>query len=318
MLAPSMLEAVDVYRYYGARCVVSALSFQIAEGESVGLLGLNGAGKSTTLRMLAGLSSPTSGVIRLRGQTLSPDTHDLRAQIGFLPDRPPLYDNMRVGDYLRFAAQLRGVVNPALSRRLSYVLEVCGLSDVVGEAISTLSHGFRQRVGIAQAIVHEPALLVLDEPSQGLDPAQRLGMRALVRALKEKHTVVLSTHLLSEISQCCDRVLLLHEGKLHALGSEAEIVAQFAQSSAHGLWLLLAGDRAEIERILVDIVGVNHVELREHGKQWRVVLGCDRDVRAVVSRALVTAGVSLLELRAATEGLEAVFASLVTEREAVE
>lgn len=315
MLGTSMLEAFDVHRYYGERCAVSALSFQIAEGESVGLLGLNGAGKSTTLRMLSGLSSPTRGEIRLRGQTLSPEAHDLRASIGFLPDKPPLYDNMTVHAYLRFAAKLRGVSDAALSRRLSYVIDVCDLGQVADDAISSLSHGFRQRVGIAQAIVHEPALVVLDEPSQGLDPAQRLGMRALVRSLKDKHTVVLSTHLLSEISQCCDRVLLLHEGKLHAQGSEAEIVARFAQQTGHGVALMVSGDRSVIEGTLVAVSGVTRVELREQGATYQVTVSCDREVRAAISRALVSAGVELLELRAASDGLEAVFASLVSERE---
>jgi len=312
MLATSMLEAIDVHRYYGDRCAVSALSFRIEAGASVGLLGLNGAGKSTTLRMLAGLSAPTRGTIRLRGEILSPEAHDLRAKIGFLPDKPPLYDAMTVEAYLRFAARLRGVSQAALSQRLNYVIDVCDLSRVASDAILTLSHGFRQRVGIAQAIVHAPSLVVLDEPSQGLDPAQRLGMRALVRALKAKHTVVLSTHLLSEISQCCDRVLMLHEGRLHAEGSEGEIVQRLSQHSKHGLTLVARGDKTQVEQTLKGVSGVTEVRLRTQGEEQHAELVCDRDVRAAVSRCLIDAGADLLELRPSSEGLEAVFASLVS------
>jgi len=310
-MSTSMLELQDVYRYYGARCAVSALSFRIAEGEAVGLLGLNGAGKSTTLRMLAGLSSPTRGVIRVRGQALSPEAHDLRALIGFLPDRPPVYEAMTVHAYLRFAAKLRGVLPSQVERRVTYVIEACDLTRVVADAIATLSHGFRQRVGIAQASVHEPPLVVLDEPSQGLDPAQRLSMRALVRTLQTRHTVVLSTHLLSEIGQCCDRVLLLHEGRLHAEGSEAQIVQRFAQASAHAMDVVVRGSRVALEAALSGLADVNRYEIREIGPDLHVHLACERDLRAQVSRTLVQAGVELLELRASGAGLESVFAALV-------
>ena len=311
MLAATMLEALDVYRYYGARCAVSALSFRIDEGESVGLLGLNGAGKSTTLRMLAGLSSPTRGAILVRGQALSPEAHDLRALIGFLPDRPPVYEAMGVHAYLRFAAKLRGVLPSQVERRVTYVIEACDLTRVAADPIASLSHGFRQRVGIAQAIVHEPPLVVLDEPSQGLDPAQRLSMRALVRTLKARHTVVLSTHVLSEISQCCDRVLLLHEGRLHAQGSETEIVQRFAQGAVHAIAAVVRGSRAQVDAALVEMDGVSRYSVRELGADLHVHVECERDLRAQVSRALMQAGLELLELRAGSEGLEAVFASLV-------
>ncbi len=179
------------------------------------------------------------------------------------------------------------------------------------DPIASLSHGFRQRVGIAQAIIHEPPLVVLDEPSQGLDPAQRLNMRALVRTLKQRHTVVLSTHLLPEISLCCDRVLLLHEGRLHAEGSEAQIVQRFAQASVHAIDAVVRASRAQIEVALADLTGVTRCELREVESEVHVHLECDRDLRAHVGRGFVQAGIDLLELRASGNGLEAVFASLV-------
>jgi len=311
MLAPAMLEVVDVTRYYGMRCAVSGLSFRIAEGESVGLLGLNGAGKSTTLRMLAGLSAPTEGAIRLRGQTLSPMAHDLRASVGFLPDRPPLYDAMTVHAYLCFAAALRGVVKASVERSVTRVIDACDLSSVAFDPVAWLSHGFRQRVGIAQAIVHEPPLVVLDEPSQGLDPAQRLSTRALVQGLKAKHTVVLSTHLLAEISECCDRILLLHEGRLHAEGSEAEIVQRLGQSSSHALEIVVRGSRASLDVVLSSTTGIVRSEIRETGGELHALVECENDLRGELSRRLIDGGLELLELRRGGAGLEAVFSALV-------
>lgn len=316
MLAPAMLEVVDVTRYYGMRRAVSGLSFRIAEGESVGLLGLNGAGKSTTLRMLAGLSAPTEGTIRLRGQTLSPMAHDLRASVGFLPDRPPLYEAMTVHAYLCFAAALRGVAKARVERSVTRVIEACDLASVAFDPVAWLSHGFRQRVGIAQAIVHEPPLVVLDEPSQGLDPAQRLSMRALVQGLKAKHTVVLSTHLLAEISECCDRILLLHEGRLHAEGSEAEIVQRLGQRSSHALEIVARGSRVSLDVVLSSTGGVVRSEIRETGGELHALVECERDLRGELSRALITAGLELLELRRGGAGLEAVFSALVRPTEA--
>ncbi len=313
MSVPAMLEVVDVTRYYGLRCAVSALSFRIAEGESVGLLGLNGAGKSTTLRMLAGLSAPTEGTIRMRGQTLSPTTHDVRGWIGFLPDRPPLYEAMTVHAYLCFAARLRGVAKHQVERRVTCVIEACDLARAAFDPIAWLSHGYRQRVGIAQAIVHEPPLVVLDEPSQGLDPAQRLSMRALVQGLKAKHTVVLSTHLLAEISECCDRILLLHEGRLHAEGTEMEIVQRLGRGSAHAIDIVMRGERARIEAVLSSLTGVLRFGIRESVGELHLHLECAGDQRAQVSRALIETGGELLELRRGGAGLEGVFSSLVAE-----
>ncbi len=315
MLAPAMLEAVDVYRYYGARCAVSGLSFRVHEGECVGLLGLNGAGKSTALRMLAGLCAPTRGLVRIRGEVLSPEAHDVRGRIGFLPDRPPLYDAMTVRAYLRFAARLRGVAPSRVECRVADVCDACDLVTVMARPIAGLSQGFRQRVGIAQALVHEPSLVVLDEPSQGLDPAQRLTMRALIRKLKERHTVVLSTHLLGEARECCDRVLLLHEGRLHADGTEAELVRRLSRTAGQVVEVVVAGPRAALEDALADLQGVLRSDVRQQGNELHVALECDRDLRGALSRALIAQGLELLALGQRADGLEGVFSSL-TRRDA--
>ncbi len=308
-----MLEVHDVDRYYGARRAVSALSFSLEPGQCVGVLGLNGAGKSTTLRMLAGVLSPTRGSVRLDGQALHPGAHALRARIGFLPDRAPVYGEMRVADYLVFAARLRGISAGDVSMRVGEVLDACDLESVRDEPIDTLSHGFRQRVGIAQAIVHAPALLVLDEPSQGLDPAQRLGMRELLRRLRARHTLVLSTHLLNEISQSCDRILWIHEGKLLAEGTEAQLVSRFVGGTRR-LTLLAKGQAEPLMALLAGLSGVSGLRLVREEPELEIELSAQADARARVSRCVVESGAELLELSSRGAGLEAVFASLTEQQ----
>lgn len=305
-----MIEFEDVHRYYGARPAVSGLSFCIERGSSVGLLGLNGAGKSTTLRMLAGVSLPTRGRVRIDGQLLGARSHAVRARIGYLPDRAPLYDEMEVSRYLAFAARLRGLSGAKVARAVATVLESCGLESAAHEPIARLSHGFRQRVGIAQAVVHGPSLLVLDEPSQGLDPAQNLAMRRLVKGLSGAHTVVLSTHQLADIRDACERVLLIHQGRLLAEGTERELTERFGQLRGHKLRVLVRASQGDAERALAGLLGVRVGLGRASGDELELELEAERDVRADVSRALVTASVPLLALEARGHGLEQLFVKL--------
>jgi ABC-2 type transport system ATP-binding protein len=214
-----MIRAEGLTKYYDSQCVVQDVSFEIQDHEIVGFLGLNGAGKTTVLRMLSGILSPSSGTIEIDGQDLLIDPLSLRWRIGFLPERPPVYEDMQVDAYLEFAAKLRG--KPA--DRIEDVIELTDLSSVRTQRVGTLSHGFRQRLGIAQAIVHDPALVILDEPINGLDPVQIKEMRELITRLKERHTVLVSSHILTEISQTCDRILVLQEGKLVFNGTEEEL-----------------------------------------------------------------------------------------------
>lgn len=222
-----MIRARAVTKYYGRRCAVRDLEFQIEDHEVVGLLGLNGAGKSTTLRILAGLLAPSHGQVEVDGADLlgAPGV-DVRRRIGFLPDRPPVYDEMRVRAYVEFAARLRGFDGSRTPGRVDEVLHQVELTDQSDEPIGSLSHGYRQRVGIAQAIVHRPALVILDEPTSGLDPVQIAHMRELIRNLKDQHTVMVSSHNLPEIEQTCDRLLVMRRGELVASGSEQELAAR--------------------------------------------------------------------------------------------
>ncbi|MCU0694809.1 MAG: ABC transporter ATP-binding protein, partial [Polyangiaceae bacterium] len=218
-----MIQVEELSKYYGARKAVGPLSFRIDKGEVVGLLGLNGAGKTTTLRMLATDLLPTSGRMVVDGIDLAARPEAIQARIGYLPDRPPLYGDMTVREYLRFAARLRAMPMQGLDKRIQEVIETTDLKGWTDERIETLSHGYRQRVGIAQAIVHRPALLLLDEPISGLDPVQIAEMRALIRSLRGEHTTLLSSHILSEISQTCDRLLVIRDGMIVASGTEEEL-----------------------------------------------------------------------------------------------
>ena len=210
-----------------ATYAVRDASFSVRRGETVGLLGLNGAGKSTTLDMLAGTLVPDAGAVLIGGHDLADEPLEARASLGYLPDRPPVVDDMRVADYLGLAARLRRVPKRDVAARVDAAIDECALGDVRRRRVGALSKGYRQRVGIAQAIVHRPALVLLDEPGSGLDPRQREELRGLVRRLGERSAVVFSTHLLAEVRSACDRILVMHRGTLVAdrpLGGDADDV----------------------------------------------------------------------------------------------
>lgn len=220
-----MIRTESLTKYFGQRCAIRDFDVEIESREIVGFLGLNGAGKTTALRMLAGILAPSSGRVVVDGEDLEgPNGHHARARIGFLPDRPPLYEEMSVRAYLIFAAKLRG--HEGDDRRVAEVLERTALVEYADAPITTLSHGYRQRVGIAQAIVHDPALVILDEPTSGLDPRQIVDMRALIRSLRDAHTVLLSSHNLNEVSETCDQVLVIDDGRLEAQGAPQELAAR--------------------------------------------------------------------------------------------
>ena len=209
-----MIRVQGLTKYYGHHAAIRDLAFQIERGEVIGFLGLNGAGKTTTLKILGCVLLPTSGHVTIDDLDVVANPHEVRKRIGFLPDAPPLYEEMTVGAYLSFVAQLRGVSAQAAPGRVQTAEEQMALREVHREIISSLSHGFRQRLGVAQALVHNPALVILDEPNSGLDPAQIVEMRALIKNLRGAHTILISSHILSEISQTCDRLLIIQEGEI--------------------------------------------------------------------------------------------------------
>lgn len=304
-----MINVDHVTKYYGATPAVRDLDFRIQEGECVGFLGLNGAGKTTTLRLLSCLLLPTSGRVTIRGIDAEESPHEIRKFIGFLPDQPPLYAEMTVAGFLRFAGKLRGMTDDQVEKRLPQVFDVCSLHEVASDPIANLSHGYQQRVGIAQAIIHEPALLILDEPIQGLDPVQIVEMRAMIRNLRGSHTILLSTHILSEIEQTCDRILMLHKGTVAAQGSEDQLAQRFA--GEFSIELEVRGEVGKLHELLGRLEGVKKQHVQPvSGQTMKVQLVTQNDVRESISKSLVEAGFGLLSMHASATGLERIFVNL--------
>ncbi len=233
-----VIDVRDLVKRYAGRTAVAGISFQVARGEILGLLGPNGAGKSTIIRVLAGYLPATSGTVRVAGFDVFYESAEVRRRIGYMPENNPLHLEMRVREYLKFRAQLKGLARPALRSRIDTVMEQCALTDVSRKIIGQLSKGYRQRVGLADALVHDPELIILDEPTIGLDPRQIRSVRQVIKNLAGSHTVVLSTHLLPEVEMTCSRVVILNEGKILAadtaenlqnkIGRENQIVAEIA------------------------------------------------------------------------------------------
>ena len=310
-----MIRASNLSKFYGGKRALGPVSFEIADGETVGFLGLNGAGKTTALRILACDLRPSAGTIEVGGVDAVAEPHEVRKRIGFLPENPPLYTDMIVTDYLRFSGELRGMTKAEVKRRMPEVLEITDITDVANDQISTLSHGYRQRVGLAQAIVHEPKFLILDEPTRGLDPVQIVEMRNLIHDLKQNHTVLISSHILTEISQTCDRLLVLGRGKILGAGSEQDLAT--SETEIRQVTVVVrppAGDdpRGQIRTVLAAVDGVKKVaDPYEQGGGLLFALSTTKDCRAEVSRAVVAAKLDLLKLDYARSELENTFIRLV-------
>lgn len=308
-----MIEVEGLTKYYGETRAVSDLSFTIDKGQIAGFLGLNGAGKSTALKVLAGFLLPTSGSVKVDGVDVVADPERVRARIGFLPEEPPLYKEMTVEGYLRYLGRLRGMRGADVDDRLPGVLARTGLSDRGQQVIGTLSLGYRKRVGIAQAIIHDPALVILDEPVSGLDPLQRVEMRKLVRSLGGEHTVLISSHNLTEVEETCDVLLMLGDGELVDRGSEEEIRARVG--SGGRIEIDVRGDADAAVAALVALDCVRGAEVTEVGTTISEItvdlFGADADAEAeqIVS-ALVQAGFGISRLQPARNELEELFLKL--------
>ena len=305
-----MIEVRQLTKYYGEHAAIRDLSFDIERGEVIGFLGLNGAGKTTTLKILGCLLLPTSGRVVVDGVDVIANPHEVRRKIGFLPDQPPLYGEMTVEAYLAFAARLRGVPAKDAAARVREAEEKTGLTDVHRELISSLSHGYRQRVGVAQALVHRPSLLILDEPTSGLDPVQIVEMRNLIRQLRGEHTLLISSHFLAEISQTCDRLLVIQAGEIVAQGTEQQLAAHLG-GSGHEIEVTVKGTAARAQDTARGVLGVTRVELlREDAGEVSLRVHASSDVRAQLARTLVLAGLDLLRVDRAASRLESVFIQL--------
>ena len=309
-----MIQVDGLTKYYGARAAIADLSFSIEQGGVVGFLGLNGAGKSTTLKVLGCVLLPTSGTVTIDGYDVTKNPHDIRQRIGFLPDTPPLYDEMTVGDYLTFVAQLRGVSGSQVGVRVREVEKTCFLEDRHADPISSLSHGYRQRVGVAQALVHRPRLLILDEPTGGLDPVQIVEMRELIRRLKGEATVLVSSHILTEISQICDRYLVLHEGAIIADGTEAALASKLGGGDA--IEIDVVGGAEQAVATAKAVANVTEVTVWPSPTVHTLRITASTDVRAAVVKALVTSGVDVVRIDRSQGRLENIFLKLTQGKEA--
>jgi len=313
-----MISASGLTKYYGDTRAIHDLAFEIDKGEIVGFLGLNGAGKTTTLRILACLLLPSTGEVRVNGVNALENPHDVRKLLGFLPEAPPLYDEMTVEDFLLFAGQLRGLARTEADKCLGRAMELTNITDVREKVIGALSHGYRQRVGLAQAVIHDPPVLILDEPIKGLDPVQIVEVREMIRNLSGKHTILISSHILTEISQTCDRILMIKDGEIVATGTEDELTASLALG--HKLQLVARGEREALLGCLRAVDGVVDcddlpAELQTHRPPRDADIVClllttKEDRREAISRAVVEGGFGLLQLSPAAAELESAFLKL--------
>jgi ABC-2 type transport system ATP-binding protein len=302
-----MLEVANVTKLYGARRAVDDVSFSVRKGEILGFLGPNGAGKTTTMRIVTGYVPPSSGTARVAGFDVQDQPLEVKRRIGYLPEHPPLYREMLVRPYLEFVARIRGVPRRQIRTRVDRAIERCGLSSEAGRLIGQLSKGFQQRVGLAQAILHEPDLLILDEPTVGLDPTQIREIRQLVKSFAGEHTVILSTHILAEVTMTCDRVLIINEGRIAAEDTLAGLAARGARRLTVAVRLARPGEeaRAAIETL----GGVARVETQDGDLMIEMMDG--EDAREAIASLAVQRGWGLLEMRAVTKSLEEIFIRIV-------
>jgi ABC-2 type transport system ATP-binding protein len=303
-----MIEVANLTKRYAGRAAVSDVSFNVARGEIVGLLGPNGAGKSTTMRILACYLPGTSGTVRVAGLDVFRQADQVRRRIGYMPEHNPLHHEMRVREYLRFRARLKGLTRRRSRERVGVVMEQFGLTEVSRKVIGQLSKGFRQRVGLADALVHEPDLLILDEPTLGLDPHQVRTVRQLIKELGRTHTVLISTHILPEAEMTCNRVLILHEGKLLAEGTPDRLQAQL--SSAGQIVAEIAAPAAALRECLDQIADIEAFDIAPaDGAYQRCVLTPRNgvDLRAQIFELAKVHGWTLRELSRSRISLEDIY-----------
>jgi ABC-2 type transport system ATP-binding protein len=307
-----MIAVKDLTKYYGSFAAIQNLNFEVADGEIVGFLGPNAAGKTTTLKILAGFMPPTSGTAAIHGYDCVSQSLAVRKSLGYMPETVPLYPDLTVTQFLDFAAQAKGLDRSQRSLEVDRAMADCSLEEVKNTLISVLSKGFRQRVGLAQALLGRPPLLILDEPTIGLDPAQIVEIRELIRQLAGDHTVILSSHILPEVSQLCQRVIIINRGQIVASDTPANLTHQLNRDAR--LHLMVKGPESEVQMALQEVPGVKRVQSQGNGT-FTLEADLDLEVRPGLARCIIQRGWDLLELKTREFTLEDVFINLVTEEE---
>jgi ABC-2 type transport system ATP-binding protein len=311
-----MIEVEHLSKIYGSTTAIEDVTFAAQPGEILGFLGPNGAGKTTTMRILAGYLPASDGTARVAGYDVHTDSMAVRQRIGYLPESPPLYPEMTVAGFLNFVGQIKGVPAGLRQRRAEISMERCGLLDKRSVLIRKLSKGYRQRVGIAQAIIHDPPVIILDEPTVGLDPRQINEVRQLIKSLAGSHTIILSTHILPEVSMTCDRVTIINRGRIVATDTPENLTARLAGESTYEVDI--KGDVDKACHLLRDLVDVRQVDMLptdhglEHHHRLRVRGEAGRELGNVIAAAIVHAGLELHELKRQQATLEDVFLNLTT------
>ena len=310
-----MIQATGLTHFYGPQPAIDEVTFNVKRGEILGFLGPNGAGKTTTMRILTGYMPPTHGQVTIGGHDVVKDSLEVRKLVGYLPETVPLYTEMPVTNYLRYMGSLRGMNNRDLKRRIPDVIELCRLNDYSKTIIGKLSKGYRQRVGIAQAILHEPELLVMDEPTIGIDPIQVVETRRLIQDLGKQQTVVLSSHILPEVSMVCERVLIIHQGHIVAEDTP-ENLAQTLQG-VDQLQVEINGPPREVTTALRNIEGVIDVSHRNQPDKEVYLVKSEEglDLRDEISRVIVSNGWGLLSMQLISMSLEDIFLRLTTDED---
>jgi ABC-2 type transport system ATP-binding protein len=311
-----MIEVRDLSRRYGDFWAVQGVSFAVEEGEIVGILGPNGAGKTTTIRMITGFLPPTRGQVQVAGRDLLAEPREARRNLGYLPENISLYPEMRVEEYLSYRARLEGMGRPQERIAIPEILARCLLEDVRRQIIGTLSKGYRQRVGLATAILHGPRVLVLDEPTVGLDPKQIIAIRDLIRELGQDRTLLLSTHILPEVELLCNRIVIIDRGRIAAQGTPDSLRQSWQGRTV--VRLEIAGAPAEAREVLERVPGVKGAEAEAEPGSWAVECESGTDPRADLFRAAVERGWVLLRIEPTRATLEELFVRLTTRDAALE
>jgi ABC-2 type transport system ATP-binding protein len=309
-----VIEVQHLTKRYGGVTAVSDVSFRVEKGEILGFLGPNGAGKTTTMRILTGYIPATDGTATVAGFDVFNQAIDAKRRTGYLPETPPLYPDMTVREYLQFVSKIKGVPAKERKGRVEQVMKKTFVADMANRACGKLSKGYRQRVGLAQAIIHNPDVLILDEPTAGLDPKQINETRKLIKELAGDHTIILSTHILPEVSQTCQRVVIINKGKVVAVDTPDNLTERLRGAAT--LFVQVEGDESAASTTLSHVAGVTRVTpsgARERVVSFEVDSEKGRDVRRELAQAVVGSGLGLLELRPMRMSLEEIFLSLTTE-----